>query len=264
MRHFLTAASAALLCALTANSLSAAEYRLLSLKGSLVKWGAPTLGTPGVVTYALADRNLSFKKARNCKGITSLHALLERYGVSHDVFKNELNYAFSAWERAAKIRFKRVTDLARAGIVIGAQVKPRGRAYTNVDTHATSGGSGQVTSIRKSLICLNPAHGWKVGFGGNAKNYDLRYTLIHEIGHAIGLDHSGPEGQVMGFRYTEHYRAPQAGDIRGAALLYGAAGSTSLASMNAYNQESGPTGLTSTANQPETNLSLGEKAIPTN
>jgi hypothetical protein len=58
-------------------------------------------------------------------------------------------------------------------------------------------------------------------FGGSLAVYDLRYTITHEIGRAIGLDHPVPAGQLMPFRYQEQFRALQAGDIEGAVQLYG-------------------------------------------
>ena len=58
-------------------------------------------------------------------------------------------------------------------------------------------------------------------FGGSLAVYDLRYTITHEIGRAIGLDHPVPAGQLMPFRYQEEFRALQAGDIEGAVQLYG-------------------------------------------
>ena len=75
--------------------------------------------------------------------------------------------------------------------------------------------------IGRSLICLNPRQPWKIGFDGDLKVYDLRYTLAHEIGHAIGLDHPSPSGQLMSYRYDEGQPGLQPGDIKGAALLYG-------------------------------------------
>ena len=59
-------------------------------------------------------------------------------------------------------------------------------------------------------------------FDGDIDVYDMRYTLVHEIGHAIGLDHPGPSGQVMSFRYTENFSGLQPGDFHGVRLLYGA------------------------------------------
>ena len=70
-------------------------------------------------------------------------------------------------------------------------------------------------------MCLDPNHAWTIGFDGDTSTYDLRYTLMHEIGHTIGLDHPGPSGQVMGFKYHEEFDRLQAGDQRGALRLYG-------------------------------------------
>jgi len=81
-----------------------------------------------------------------------------------------------------------------------------------------------VKPISRSLICLNPERGLKIGFDGDLQRYDIRYTLAHEIGHAIGLDHPAGAGQIMGYRYEEAFRELQAGDIAGAGQLYGKRG----------------------------------------
>jgi len=84
-------------------------------------------------------------------------------------------------------------------------------------------GEGPLRPIDRSLICFNPVKRWKVGFDGNLNVYDLRYTLAHEIGHAIGLDHPGPHGQIMSIHYQEGFRTLQAGDVSGAVRIYGPA-----------------------------------------
>ena len=61
----------------------------------------------------------------------------------------------------------------------------------------------------------------QVGFDGNLKVYDLRHAFMHEIGHAIRLDHPGRSGSIMGFRYDESVREPQSSDITAAQRLYG-------------------------------------------
>ena len=119
------------------------------------------------------------------------------------------------------ITFLEVDRVEDAGIVIGSQGKPdrlglfQCRAIDAVGRSASTvqkalGGAGDkperlptvrvptVDSIRQSLICLNPVKPWKVGFDGNLKVYDIRHTIAHEIGHAIGLDHPGASGSLMG------------------------------------------------------------------
>lgn len=207
----------------TALAGSVADHRLLVLDGDTVKWGAPVLGTGATVTYALVATAFEFPDARNCRSIVPMDALLSANSIAVPVFAAEVEYAFAAWSAVANIVFQ-PSDPASADILIGAEADPFGRAFTNVAHAATS--EGGTASIARSVICLNPAQKWKVGFDGNLDVYDLRYALEHEIGHAIGLDHPGVTGVLMDFRYREKFSGPQAGDIAGALALYGEKGAT--------------------------------------
>jgi hypothetical protein len=134
--------------------------------------------------------------------------------------KEEARAAFAMWETAANVVFKEAPETSPADILIGAQTEPEGWAFADVFYDA--GAPGAVKPISQALVCLNPGKRWKVGFDGDLKTYDLRYTLAHEIGHAIGLDHPVGGSQIMHFKYEERFRALQPGDIRGAVSLYGA------------------------------------------
>ena len=193
-------------------------YRLLELDGYKVKWGDRRLGVGASISYAFAGKALRFDEARNCGDLAPI-ATLVNGNLTMAMLANETAAAFRVWERAAGLSFHAVDDPAAADIILGAQGRPRGRAFANVSYAPEP--DGGVRAIRQSLVCLNPDHKWKVGFDGDKNVYDLRYTLIHEIGHAIGLDHPGPSGQVMAFRYTEAFGDLQSGDLRGVRLLYG-------------------------------------------
>ncbi len=194
-------------------------HRLLQIEGTFVKWGHPEAGTGATVSYGFVDEPVRFDGARNCERMVSPGVLTALSGIPGEEFQREVRAAFRAWEQVADIRFLSATSTDEADIVIGAQQLPAGRAFANValKSAVTDG----VAPIRQSLVCLNPRQRWKVGFDGDLDAYDLRYTLIHEIGHAIGLNHAGPSGQIMSFRYAETFREPQAGDIRGVVALYG-------------------------------------------
>jgi len=195
-----------------------AAYKILKLEGNNVRWERGT-GAHPVIRYSVANAPVEFSGARNCRKITAMNDLLGTSGIPSKVFRNELAAAFAMWEAAANISFREASSPAEADILIGAQLEPEGWAFADVFYNAFS--VGVMKPISKALICLNPTRAWKVGFDGDLGTYDLRYTLAHEIGHAIGLDHPSGGGQIMGYRYEERFRELQPGDIAGAVQLYG-------------------------------------------
>lgn len=217
----LAVGAAALAMASTAPAMaqSLKAYRHIVLDGHRVKWGTPEAGTGAIVTYATVGTTVRFHGARNCAAMAPLGPLLASSHVGATTFGAEVRAAFALWSTAANVRFEPARDMASADILIGAQAEPRGRAFTNIEYEA-EGGTG-IKRLTRSLICLNPEERWKVGFDGNLEVYDLRYALLHEIGHAIGLDHPAIATQLMDFRYLERFRAPQQGDVLGVVALYG-------------------------------------------
>ncbi len=197
---------------------AATGFRLLHLEKTLARWPSEP-DKPVVITYAFVDEDVNFPSARNCTGMHSLDGIAARNGLTKSDLEREIAAAARQWEVVANIRFERARDAASAKLLIGAQNAPMGRAFTNVELTAKI--TGRPRSIAHALICLNPQQPWKIGFDGNLESYDLRYTLTHEIGHAIGLDHPGAAGQLMGYRYTEAFSGLQPGDIAGAIALYG-------------------------------------------
>lgn len=232
---FLVAATMSTVCA-------AADQRLLVLQGSWVKWGEPQWGSGATVTYAFATEPQASPTARNCASLMPFDDLMKRTGLPASELRGEAEAAFAAWAKVTGLAFVETQDAARANIVIGVQGNPTGRAFTNVELEAgsvaqapaaergftkssePSSSVAQPRALRvidRAAICLNPLAKWKVGFDGNLDAYDIRYTLTHEIGHAIGLDHPGAAGALMGFRYDEKLKGLAASDIEAAQRLYG-------------------------------------------
>jgi hypothetical protein len=210
---------------------AADDYLLLQLDGHYVKWGKPLLGTGATLRYGFVQRPVRFDNAINCESVTPIDPVLASAQVTPVLFKHEVAAAFAMWEAATNLSFVETDDVATADILIGTQGSPRGFAFTNVAYDHD--GTGSVRRIAKSLICLNPQKRWKIGFDGDREAYDIRYTIAHEIGHAIGLDHPSPSGELMSFRYGEAFRVLQPGDIAGAVALYGAHGDAQIASAPA-------------------------------
>jgi Matrixin len=217
----LVAGFVGLLCILgtPVSAQDAGLFKILKLEGHQVRWPSPQNGAPLVVTYRVVNEQTEFPGARNCRKITGVGELLAASNVSDTAFRAELAAAFAMWEAAANITFKEAPEGTRADVLIGAQVDPEGWAFAEVFYDTAS--REAVRPISRALVCLNPQRRWKVGFDGDLRTYDLRYTLAHEIGHAIGLDHPQGGNQIMGYRYEEGFRTLQPGDVRGAVLIYG-------------------------------------------
>jgi hypothetical protein len=195
-------------------------YRLLKLDGQYVKWGPAAFGDAASLTYAFLSDAAQFEDARNCRSMAQPDAILERNGIERADFENAVAAAFSRWQVAAGVRFEKAATPVDADILIGVDLDSRGWAHADVQTsHST----GEIANITRGLICLNAEQPWKIGFGADPAAQDIQYTVLHEIGHTLGLNHPGPTGEVMSFTYSEDFADLQAGDIEGARKLYGTA-----------------------------------------
>lgn len=215
------AALAGILSCTVCCSAGAAEsklFRILKLDGHQVRWQPPANG-PRIITYRLLDGPTDFGGARNCGKMTGLDGLAAESRLNMTSIRAEIAAAFALWEAVANLRFQEATAAGHADIYIGAQRDPEGWAFA--DVFYDSAAPETTKPISRSLVCLNPTKRWKFGFDGDLKTYDVRYTVAHEIGHAIGLDHPQDIGQMMGFRYEERFRSLQPGDVSGAIALYG-------------------------------------------
>jgi hypothetical protein len=205
-------------------------FRLLDLENQSVKWQSARFGEPAHLTYGFAAEPTTTPGARNCAKLLPPAVAYAPSHISEPAFRREVAAAFRMWEAVADIHFTQAADPKTADILIGAQGEPVGRAFTNVELKPSPDNAADAGRkvIARSLICLNPRQAWKVGFDGNLNVYDVRYTIAHEIGHAIGLDHPSAAGELMSYRYDERHTGLQAGDVRGAALLYGPRGPDTL------------------------------------
>jgi len=182
------------------------------------KWGPPTMGTGASVTWSLMP------------GGTSCVAELAACTASHLATFMPLGYhaaitsAFAAWSAVADITFTEVVDNGlpfNAGGAVGD---------LRVGGHAFDGPSGVLAhgffpplngTSAAGDIHFDIADTWKIGFGG--ADFDIFTVMAHEIGHAIGLDHTLVSASLMNALYSEAFVGLQADDIAGGVFIYGPA-----------------------------------------
>ena len=175
------------------------------------KWGASqNNGQPGgVVTYSFADRNFSGEFAR----FDDFFEL--------DIFKKETSLGFAAWEEVCDIRFVLVPDDQNVDIRVG---------WTNID--GPTGVLGRTTvpvagALDSVIIEMDNGEPWFTG-GDIAStevdfsSIDFSSTITHEIGHAIGIDHSFADISLMRSGYSSQIFTIQEDDINAAQTIYGA------------------------------------------
>lgn len=221
-RWTLAMAALSLMLSLTAHASRADDYRLLKIGGLHVKWGAAALGQGSeAVTYGFVRGPQAFSGALNCPAMVPADGIAAGAKVDRGRFEALAAAAFALWSGAADIAFRPAQAGETPDIVIGAQGNPHGIAFADVWNDRARAVSG-VAPLTRATICLNPAVAWTDDRSVPGA-LDLGTVLAHEIGHAIGLDHPGPSGMLMGYRDQGDMDRLMAGDIAGVQRLYGPA-----------------------------------------
>jgi hypothetical protein len=174
--------------------------------------------------------------------------------------------ALSRWARAANLQFNVTTSGAQDAVADGVSLitvadtgANRALFSTGVQpgrTRVTFDGSGNIT---EADLAINPlvtrfdAFGNQaVGFfstDGTADSYDLESTFVHEIGHMLGLEHSGvvaasmqPRQGTNGTSDLPNFttRTLSSDDVAGVRAIYGPrSGLGSIAGRVGYNSPAG-------------------------
>ena len=210
---------AACLLVCLATPAGAFGFRLLEVDNVNVKWGPAARGIGAEVNYGFAERAQAFPGAVNCGRLAPMALLAEVWQGDPARLAAVAARAFAMWSREADVRFRRAAPGERPDILIGVQGEPERIAFANV-WHGP--GAAGVAPLTAATICFNPEQAWSAGEGPLAAGrLDLGTVLAHEIGHAIGLDHPGPTGALMGFANQGSIERLMPGDVAGARALYG-------------------------------------------
>lgn len=140
--------------------------------------------------------------------------------------------ALQQWSSVSGLTFTRVEDSPNAGSVadirIGFGALNTSSTGTIGDAHFSwfSGGTllpGAIVRLEDpSQLALVPGDGGAYTYAGTQTT--LQQVALHEIGHALGLDHSSEPSSAMYASSGPANRAPNGSDIAGIQSLYGAPG----------------------------------------
>ena len=182
------------------------------------KWGTPTMGTPGgAVTWSLmpSGSDCSADGGGPCSSLASFmpvgfHALIAS--------------AFAAWEAVADIQFTEVVDDgAPFNFGTSGAIRIGGHAFDGPGGTLAHGFFPPANGITAAGdIHFDTAETWDLSDVG--AGFNIFRVALHEIGHAIGLDHETAVTALMNPFYTESTALGLlADDVAGAQFIYGAA-----------------------------------------
>ena len=183
------------------------------------KWGTPAMGSPGgAVTWSLMPTGTScVAEVAGCS-VTALA------GFMPSGYLSVVQAAFGAWSAVANISFSQITDDGAAfnAATVSGDIRLGGHVFDGVGGTLAHGFYPPVNgNTAAGDIHFDIAETWVLSLAETG--FDVFNVLTHEIGHAIGLDHTLVAGSLMNAFYSEAFSGLQADDIAGAQFIYGAA-----------------------------------------
>lgn len=234
------------------------NYRVLAISSLLVvtassfafdtigtKWGlgpnvatdlAGNEGTPGSFTWSIMGAGLGTTGFENHGGLSgNFGALIGGSSTTEEVAM--LNSVFNLWADVSGL--VNLGQVADSGVAGGASQASGGHLGdirvgvfnagfgSNVLAHAFQPGTQALFGSGGTILGdlhVNGSLTWAdlpndPNPGDNT--FDLFTVLLHEVGHSLGLDHSGVTGSIMEPVYAGSRRSLHADDIAGIQFIYG-------------------------------------------
>merc|ERR1712146_789754 len=114
--------------------------------------------------------------------------------------EKEIMEACMIWQKAANISFLQVTDKEGADLIV------RWDDQTADNLFFFDGKGGCLAKTAKKQITLDDAEYWvlqSASVNPRKKPFQILPVMVHEVGHALGLTHSGDPRDVMSLYYVE-------------------------------------------------------------
>jgi len=193
-------------------------------------WAGPS-GGPATITFSI--NTASYATVEPAGTIVVLN--LANTGISSANWQTEIIAALNAWATpvnaalgAGTVVFNLVADSNTAFNSVGAtgDIRFGGHAFDGAGgtlAHAYYPPPNGTTAAGDTHFDI--ADNWAVGsIDADTSTIDIFQVAAHEIGHAIGLQHTAVPNSLMNPIYSEAFTGPQADDIAGAIDIFDGGG----------------------------------------
>lgn len=207
---FVSSANAYDLTVEDANGVKVADW----IKWEDISSGKTTLGVGATVSYSFANTDYS------CGHDSLTCYSLDDYGIFSG-YQTVIESAFDTWASVADLNFEFVThsDSTSGDIVFGAETMDGTHGTL---AHALTSYYPSSQEIISSGIHFDLSENWSLDGTPANNEIDFFTVALHEIGHALGLDHSADQNALMYPSYTlGTVKSLGADDIEGIGVLYG-------------------------------------------
>lgn len=170
-------------------------------------------------------------------------------GISQATFETAIKTALKSWSDVAAITFVQTN---RAGL----------NNSLDFTAQAIDGSGGTLaeayfpSDVNRGSIAgdveFDSAEKWEIGNASGSSAFDLVLVAAHEIGHALGLDHSSNPSAVLypSVSASQSFNGLSSADISAIRSLYAASGSSTTGTTSSGTTNTGTTGTTNTVPTP--------------
>ena len=166
--------------------------------------------------------------------------------ITEESFREEITESFAAWENTADIRFQLVPDSDDVDIRFGWGILD---GSGGVLGQATVPSFGALSGV---IVIFDEDEDWFLGGDSPPDQIDFSSTAIHEIGHAIGINHSEKSQALMNASYSKTIFDLQPDDKEAVISIYGENDLAKVEVYRFFNSTAG--GHFFTANQVEKDI----------